>query len=74
VPTAVVVTTEDGLVPPHRQLKLAEAIPHATVLRVRGDHSVCVSRPSVFVPALVAACRSVTAAAAAARRADGVRM
>jgi pimeloyl-ACP methyl ester carboxylesterase len=63
VPTAVVVTTEDGLVPPHRQLKLAESIPHATVHPVRGDHSVCVTRPDLFVPALLEACRAVTVAA-----------
>lgn len=64
VPTAVVVTTEDGLVPVNRQLKLADAIPHARVIRVRGDHSVCVSQPRVFVPALVEACRTASVVAA----------
>lgn len=65
VPTAVVVTTNDGLVPPHRQLKLAEAIPGATVHPVRGDHRVCVARPDLFVPALLEAARAVTSRARA---------
>ena len=59
VPTAVVVTARDELVPPHRQLKLAEAIPGATVHVVQAGHDACVRRPDLFVPALVEACESV---------------
>ena len=59
VPTAVVVTTKDRLVPPHRQQKLADSIPGATVHPVAGDHGVCVAQPNLFVPALMAACRTV---------------
>ncbi len=59
VPTAVVVTTRDELVPAERQRKLAASIPGAEVFEVDGDHSACVSRADVFVPALLAACRSV---------------
>jgi pimeloyl-ACP methyl ester carboxylesterase len=59
VPTAVVVTRQDQLVPPHRQRKLAAAIPGATVHPVDGDHGVCVSNPERFVPVLVEACTSV---------------
>ncbi len=59
VPTCVIVTTRDELVPPERQYKLAASIPGAEVFEVDGDHSACVSRADVFVPALVAACRSV---------------
>lgn len=59
VPTAVVVTTRDRLVPPHRQLKLAQSIPGATIHRVDGDHTACFDRPGLFVPALLDACRSV---------------
>lgn len=59
VPTAVVVTTRDELVPPDRQRKLAASIPGAEVFEVEGDHSACVSRANLFVPALLAACRSV---------------
>jgi pimeloyl-ACP methyl ester carboxylesterase len=58
VPAAVVVTTRDELVPPERQRKLAASIPGAEVFEVHGDHSACVSARD-FVPALVAACRSV---------------
>jgi 3-oxoadipate enol-lactonase len=66
VPTAVIVTTRDELVPAERQRKLAASIPGAEVFEVRGDHSACVSRADRFVPALIAACRSVEARARAA--------
>ena len=59
VPTAVVITTRDELVPPERQRKLAASIPDAEVFEVEGDHSACVTRARLFVPALIAACRSV---------------
>jgi 3-oxoadipate enol-lactonase len=59
VPTAVIVTTRDELVPPDRQLKLAASIPGAEVFEVDGDHAACVARPDQFVSALLAACRSV---------------
>jgi len=61
VPTAVVVTTRDELVPAERQRKLAASIPGAKLFEVEGDHSACVSRADRFVPALIAACRSVEA-------------
>ncbi len=63
VPTAVIVTTKDELVPPRRQRGLAEAIPGARVFEVEGDHAACVARADVFVPALVAACQDVSARA-----------
>lgn len=59
VPTAVIVTTRDELVPPERQRKLAASIPAAQVFEVEGDHGACLARADLFVPALVAACRSV---------------
>jgi 3-oxoadipate enol-lactonase len=59
VPTAVIVTTRDELVPPERQLKLAKSIPGAEVFEVDGDHGACVTRADLFVSALLAACRSV---------------
>jgi pimeloyl-ACP methyl ester carboxylesterase len=61
VPTAVVLTMRDSLVPPHRQRKLAESIPGATIHPVDADHGACAAAPHRFVPALVAACRSVAA-------------
>ena len=60
VPTAVIVTTEDTVVSPERQRKLAAAIPRAVVFEVAGDHRSCVARPDLFVPQLVAACQHVT--------------
>lgn len=63
VPTAVVVTTRDELVPASRQRKLAASIPGARVFEVEGDHDACVS-PGPFVPTLVRACRSVAERAA----------
>ena len=62
VPTAVVVTARDRIVPVSRQLKLARAIPGASVHKVDADHAVCVTAPQVFVPALLQACWSVTSA------------
>ena len=59
VPTAVVLTTRDRAVPPHRQQKLADAIPGATVHPVDGDHLVCALGAQRFVPVLVDACREV---------------
>ena len=65
VPAAVIVTTRDELVPPERQRRLAESIPGAEILEVAGDHSACVSRANEFVPALMAACKSVERRSAA---------
>jgi 3-oxoadipate enol-lactonase len=59
VPTAVVVTARDELVPPERQRKLAASIPGVEIFEVEGDHAACVARPDRFVPTLVAACQSV---------------
>jgi 3-oxoadipate enol-lactonase len=60
VPTAVVVTEADSVVPPRRQRGLAAAIPTAVTYRVHGDHAVCAMRPSAFVPTLVRACVEVS--------------
>ncbi|MHB8464712.1 MAG: alpha/beta fold hydrolase [Acidimicrobiales bacterium] len=56
VPTAVVVTTEDRVVPPERQRRMAAAIPGASVWEVHGDHAVCVLGAPRFVPTLLEAC------------------
>jgi 3-oxoadipate enol-lactonase len=63
VPTAIVITEQDRVVPPHRQHKLAEAIAGSTVYPVAGDHGVCVLEPRTFVPALINACVNVSARA-----------
>lgn len=63
VPTAVVVTTADTLVPPRRQIRLAESIPGATIHLVHADHGACALRPQLFVPALLDAVQSVVSRA-----------
>lgn len=68
VPTAVVRTLEDALVPPRRQTQLATRIPGATLVDVQGNHGVCVADPRRFVPALVRACESVASRARPASR------
>ena len=65
VPTAVVITTEDRLVPPQRQRRLAASIPGARVYEVAGDHLACVRAAGRFVPTLVEACAWVDGEAAA---------
>jgi 3-oxoadipate enol-lactonase len=59
VPAAVVVTTQDRVVPASRQRKLAAAISGASVHEVDADHAVCITAPQVFAPALLQACWSV---------------
>ena len=58
VPTAVVVTTRDRLVPASRQLKLARAVPGASVHEVDADHGVCITAPQMWARALLQACWS----------------
>ena len=64
VPAAVVVTARDRIVPVSRQLRLARAIPGASVHEVDADHAVCVASPQLFTQALLEACWSVEAARA----------
>ncbi len=68
VPTAVVVTTRDHVVPTSRQRKLAAAIPGASIHEVNADHAVCITAPQAFAQALLQACRSVTPAPVAQPR------
>lgn len=60
VPHAVVVTTRDAVVIPARQRRLADALPNPSVHEADTDHTGCVGRPAVFVPALLDALESVT--------------
>ena len=60
VPTAVLVNDDDAVVPTVRQRALAAAIPGARTLTVAGGHAVCTTAPQRFVPALLAACHTVT--------------
>ena len=58
VPTSVVVTMRDSVVPTHRQVKWFEGIPEAEALRVDGDHDVIIAHADRFVPMLVRAIES----------------
>ncbi len=55
VPTAVVVTTRDRVVPPERQRELAARIPGATVHEAPCGHAGCVMEHQAFVPAFLEA-------------------
>jgi pimeloyl-ACP methyl ester carboxylesterase len=59
IPTAVVATADDELVPLRRQIKLARSIPSAVLFPVHGDHLVVARSPGEFVPSLVDACHLV---------------
>jgi 3-oxoadipate enol-lactonase len=60
VPSAVVVTARDRLVPPARQHVLARSIPHATAFEVDAGHASCVLGADRFRPAVLAAVASVS--------------
>jgi 3-oxoadipate enol-lactonase len=59
VPTAVVVTRQDRIVPPRRQWKLARALPDATVVELDGGHDVFLHSPARFGAAVESACAAV---------------
>jgi pimeloyl-ACP methyl ester carboxylesterase len=68
VPTAVVVTCRDKVIPPERQLALARRIPGASVHDIDAGHAACVMEAEVFVPALVEAATTVAARRGELRR------
>jgi 3-oxoadipate enol-lactonase len=59
VPTSVIVTMRDDVVPVERQIRMQQAIPGATVTRVDGAHDAVFARAEKFVPALVESCLDV---------------
>jgi pimeloyl-ACP methyl ester carboxylesterase len=59
VPTAVICTPGDQVVPVRRQLRLFEGIPHAVAYRVDGQHDAVVSNSDVYLPTLLEACGHV---------------
>lgn len=59
VPHAVVLTTRDAAMVPARQRRLIAALPDPSVHEAAIDHSGCVTRPALFVPALLAALAAV---------------
>jgi 3-oxoadipate enol-lactonase len=60
VPTAVIVTDQDDVVPAYRQHDLCARLPDSTIHHVAAGHGACTTDPDVFVPALLAACQIVT--------------
>ena len=61
IPAAVVVTVDDELVPPVRQLALAGAIPGATIHEASGGHAACINLPEMWLPAFASGLGSVFA-------------
>lgn len=61
VPTAVVVTLRDKVLPPDNQIALARRIPGATIHDIDAGHAACVLQAERFVPALVEAASTVNA-------------
>jgi 3-oxoadipate enol-lactonase len=59
VPTSVVLTMRDPVVPISRQIRLAEAIPQARTYRVDGEHDAIVSVADRMVPTIVEATHRV---------------
>lgn len=59
VPTAVIVHTDDSVVPTRRQWKLAAAMPDVRTVEVDGDHLAVANAPETYVPALLQAHGSV---------------
>lgn len=60
VPAVVMVHTDDGVVPSHRQHKLAAALPDSRTIEVHGDHLAVSTDPQHYVPALLRAHASVS--------------
>ena len=61
VPTAVVVTQRDKVLPPANQVALARRIPGATIHDVDAGHAACVLQSERFVPPFLEAVRTVSA-------------
>lgn len=61
VPTAVVVTLHDKVLPPDNQVALARRIPGATIHDIPAGHAACVLESERFVPALLEAVHTVNA-------------
>jgi pimeloyl-ACP methyl ester carboxylesterase len=61
VPTSVVVTTRDRVLPPDRQRELAARIPGATVHEADCGHAGCVLEHRAFVPAVLEAAHATFA-------------
>jgi 3-oxoadipate enol-lactonase len=63
VPTSVILTMRDEVVPLRRQLELVDMIPAARAWRIDGGHDSIIANSNRFGPALIEACTHVTAGA-----------
>jgi pimeloyl-ACP methyl ester carboxylesterase len=61
VPSAVVQTRRDHVVPPARQLRLIELIPGCSLFSIEGGHDIVFTNPETFGKALLAAVSDVVA-------------
>lgn len=61
VPTAVVVTLKDKVLPPAHQFSVARGIPGATIHDIEAGHASCVLESERFVPAFLEAVNTVNA-------------
>jgi 3-oxoadipate enol-lactonase len=68
VPTSVVITMRDRVVPTRRQVRLFEGIHKAEAYRVDGDHDSIAVQPERFVPTLVRAIGSAVERSTERRR------
>jgi len=59
VPTSVVITTQDQVIPPERQQRLLDLLKDVDVHLVDGGHNAIYTEQRTYVPKLVAACVSV---------------
>jgi 3-oxoadipate enol-lactonase len=59
VPTSVVITTQDQVIPPERQQRLLDLLKDVDVHLVDGGHNAIYAEQRTYVPKLVAACTSV---------------
>lgn len=73
VPTAVVVTMRDKVLPPDNQIALARRIPGATIHDIDAGHASCVLEAERFVPALLEAVDTVNARRGGLPRVSGRR-
>ena len=60
VPTTIIVTRHDRVVPARRQWKLARAMPGSTVIELDGGHDVFLTCPDRFATALEAGCAAAS--------------
>ncbi|NMH99166.1 alpha/beta fold hydrolase [Pseudonocardia acidicola] len=70
VPTSVVITRHDRVVPPRRQWKLAAAVPGCVVHEIDGDHGVFLGAPARFTAVLLRACAAAAGKDAPSRSAS----